>query len=89
MNENITDVIDPVDLVRNLADQIGIDQLYAVAKDLRGEPDTAVEDALMRQLEELKSHVSYLKEQLARANGTIDGLKFAMRCNGVSGGEVV
>ena len=31
-------IIDPVDLVRNLADRIGIHQLYAIAWDLRGEP---------------------------------------------------
>lgn len=87
MNDN--EVYDPVDLVRELADKIGIHQLYAIARDLRGEPDTAVEDALMKQIEELKAHVSYLQEQLARANGMIDGLKFALRCDGVSGGEVM
>ena len=31
-------IIDPVDLVRNLADRIGIHQLYAIAWDMRGEP---------------------------------------------------
>lgn len=29
-----------------------------------------------------------LERVLANRDGTIDGLKFAMRCNGVSGGEV-
>ena len=88
MNDNV--VYDPVELVKDLADKIGIHQLYAIARDLRGEPDTAVEsDALMKQNEELKAHVSYLQEQLARANGMIDGLKFALRCDGVSGGDVM
>ena len=84
MNEN--EIYDPVELVKDLADKIGIHQLYAIARDLRGEP--VASDELMKQNEELKAHVSYLQEQLARANGMIDGLKFALRCDGVSGGEV-
>lgn len=87
MNDNV--VYDPVELVKDLADKIGIHQLYAIARDLRGEPDTAVtSDELMRQNEELKAHNSYLQERLARSEGMIDGLKFALRCDGVSGGEV-
>ena len=90
MNENITDVMDPVDLVRDLADKIGIHQLYAIARDLGGEPDTAVaSDELMLQNEELKAHIGYMKEQLARSEGMIEGLKFAIRCDGVSGGDVM
>lgn len=85
MKDNV--VYDPVDLVKELADKIGIHQLYAIARDLRGEP--VASDELMKQNEELKAHVSYLQEQLARANGMIDGLKFALRCDGVSGGEVM
>ena len=88
MNDNV--VYDPVDLVRELADKIGIHKLYAIARDLRGEPDTAVaSDELMRQNEKLKAHNIYLQERLARSEGMIDGLKFGLRCDGVSGGEVV
>ena len=40
--------------------------------------------------EKLKTEVEYLrkKEMVAYRDGMIDGLKYAMRCNGVSGGEV-
>lgn len=87
MNDKV--IYDPVELVQNLADQIGIDQLYAIARDLRREPDTAVaSDELMQQNEELKAHINHLQERLARDEGMIDGLVFALRCNGVSGAEV-
>lgn len=86
MNDNV--VYDPVDLVRELADKIGIHQLYAIVRDLRGEPDTAVEDALMKQIEELKEQLRYKREEEAMMHGEINGLRFALRCNSVSGGEV-
>lgn len=88
MNDN--EIYDPVDLVRELADKIGIHQLYAIARDLRGEPDSDfVNDCeLHRKNEELKATISYLQERLARSDGMIEGLKFALRCDGVSGGEV-
>ena len=37
LHEN-KEIIDPVDLVRDLAERIGIHQLYAITVDLRGEP---------------------------------------------------
>lgn len=84
MKDNV--VYDPVDLVKELADKIGIHQLYAIARDLRGEP--VASDELMKQNEELKAHISYLQEKVARDEGMVEGLRFALRCNGVSGGEV-
>ena len=87
MNDNV--VYDPVELVQNLADQIGIDKLYAIARDLRGKSDTAVNyDELMKQNEDLKEQLRYQRESKALMQGEINGLRFALRCNGVSGGEV-
>lgn len=32
--------------------------------------------------------IKYLEARIERLNGVIEGLKFATRCNGVSGGDV-
>ena len=72
---------------RNEADELreklnncyeGIKQLDDERKELKAE------------IEKLKTEVEFLrnKEMLAYRDGMIDGLKYAMRCNGVSGGEV-
>lgn len=88
MNNDV--VYDPVELVKDLADKIGIHQLYAIARDMRGEPDVTVDnDSLMRENNELKHHIQFLKEEKAMMQGEINGLRFAVRCNGVSGGEVM
>lgn len=87
MNDNV--VYDPVELVQNLADKIGIHQLYAIARDMRGEPDATVDnDSLMRENNELKQHIQFLQEDRAMMQGEINGLRFAVRCNGVSGADV-
>ena len=39
--------------------------------------------------EEYLEHIKYLEAKIERLNGVIEGLKFAVRCNGVSGGEVL
>ena len=44
--------------------------------------------ALEAQNEKLKETIKYRQMQIDRLNGIIEGLKFAIRCNGVSGGEV-
>ena len=38
--------------------------------------------------QELKHRANYQDRQIERLYGVIDGLKVAIRCNGVSGGEV-
>lgn len=81
-------VYDPVELVKDLADKIGIHQLYAIACDIRGEVTDTEKDNLLRQNEELMRHIQYLKEDKAMMQGEINGLRFAIRCNGVSGNEV-
>lgn len=77
----------PVKLVKDLADKIGIHQLYAIARDMRGEPE-ADTDELKREIEEFKAQVNYLRAQNENLRGEIKGLRFALRCNGVSGAEV-
>lgn len=87
MNE--TPVIDPVELVKDLADKIGIHQLYAIAKDLRGEGTVENNDNRLRiENENIKAELLWNKTRVARLEGEIDGLKYAIRCNGVSGGDV-
>lgn len=81
-------VYDPVELVKDLADKIGIHQLCAIAMDIRGEGVDADRADLIRQNEELKHHIQFLKEDKAMMQGEINGLRFAIRCNGVSGNEV-
>lgn len=39
------------------------------------------------QAEEYLEHIKCLEAKIQRLNGVIEGLKFAVRCNGVSGGE--
>lgn len=87
MSKNV--VYDPVMLVRDLADKIGIHQLYAIARDIRGEGDEKGDViSLKKQIEELKANIEYLNENKAMMQGEINGLRFAIRCNGVSGNEV-
>lgn len=45
-------------------------------------------DKLEKKVDELKSHIEYLSRERARLEGIVCGLKFAIRCDGVSGGEV-
>lgn len=46
-----------------------------------------LENAKLENAQHMKT-IETLRKELARACGTIEGLKFALRCNGVSGGEV-
>ncbi len=82
-------VMDPVKLVKDLADKIGIHQLYAIARDMYGETEAeVVVNELKKESEECKAHINYLREQNENLRGEIKGLRFALRCNGVSGSEV-
>ena len=67
-----------------------------------GETERTVEQVLEEkdaQIKELMAKIEYLEErnedqikefnaEIKRLSGVIEGLKFAIRCNGVSGGEV-
>lgn len=88
MNNKV--VYDPCELVKDLADKIGIHQLYTIVRDMRGEPEatTDIMDNLMKENEELKHRLQFMREDKAEMQGEINGLRFAIRCNGVSGGDV-
>lgn len=52
-------------------------------------------DALRRELERFKDryeklerHADWMRDEMSYNKGMIEGLKFAIRCNGVSGAEV-
>lgn len=89
-----TNIIDPVDEVKRLADKIGIHQLCAIARDMRGESDTEIKlreenDKLRIALEEAREAVYHnsklveeerMKNELYRKDGEVQGLKYAMRC---------
>ena len=43
---------------------------------------------LKMQVKELSCHIEYREKEIARLEGRIAGLEFAIRCDGVSGAEV-
>ena len=81
-------VMDPRELVKDLADRIGLDNLMAAASDLQDEPDPNELDHLRKLNEELGKQTEILKRRNAELNGQIDALKFALRSNGISGADV-
>lgn len=83
-----TNVCDPKELVKDLADRIGLHQLYAIVREMRGEATDVSKDNLKIENEELKAHIEYLSRQSERMKGEIKALAYSVRCNGVSGNEV-
>lgn len=81
-------VYDPAELVKDLADKIGIHTLYAIVCNIRGEGEAPIPADTAKELSELKAHVEYLSRQNESMRGEIRALAFAVRCNGVSGNEV-
>lgn len=66
-----------------------------VLKDITGQTESREDDDLQAKLDEAHEYIDELDRrlraeqiELAAMRGMIDGLKFAIRCNGVSGGEV-
>lgn len=82
------DVIDPRELVEDLANRIGIHQLYAIVCEIRGESADLDKDVLIKDFENMKLHRDYLERKNTHLEGVIEGLKFAIRCDGVSGAEI-
>lgn len=83
-------VMDPRELVKDLADRIGLDNLMAAAHDLQNNAPVPTElDRLSRLNEELKNRIEFLERRNAMLEGKIDALKFALRCNGISGADVI
>ena len=83
-----TNVYDPMELVKDLADKIGIHQLYAIALEMRGESTTIDIEKLKMENDELKAYIEYLSRKVERMKGEIKALAYFVRCNGVSGNEV-
>lgn len=83
-----TNVYDPRELVKDLADKIGINQLCSIALEMRGESTTIDRENLKIENNELKAHIEYLSRQVERMKGEIKALAYSVRCNGVSGNEV-
>ena len=53
-------------------------------------PDVAVAvKELLEENDRLKAENAYLSGENRRLTGMVEGLKFAIRCDGVSGGEVM
>lgn len=83
-------VIDPRELVKDLADRIGLDNLMAAASDLQNNAPIPTElDRLTWKNDELENHIKFLERKNAMLEGKIDALKFALRCNGISGADVI
>lgn len=77
-------------------DKINEETLKTITGETEGEDDLQAQvEKLQEELERAKEKnkgqrhvIDGLKSELARKNGMVEGLKFAIRCNGVSGGEV-
>lgn len=83
-------VMDPRELVKDLADRIGLDNLMAADSDLQNNAPVQTElDWLSRLNEELKNRIEFLERRNAMLEGKIDALKFALQCNGISGADVI
>lgn len=85
-----TNVYDPRELVKDLAEKIGINQLCSIALDMQGE-STAIDidrESLKKENNSLKADIDYLSRQVERMKGEIKALAYCVRCNGVSGNEV-
>lgn len=46
-------------------------------------------DELSKQNNDMQMKIQEMKYHIQRLEGCIEGLKFSIRCNGVSGGEVM
>ena len=79
-----TNVYDPMALVKDLADKIGINQLCSIALNMRGECTTIEREKLKIENDELKAHIEYLSRQAEGMKGEIKALAYSVRCNGVS-----
>lgn len=83
------------DMIKDLADKMGAKNAAVFIGEIIGEmmratkPEAAVDtDELKKANAEFKSHIEYLTRENERLKGEIKGLRFAIRCNGVSGAEV-
>ena len=85
-----TDVYDPMELVKDLADKIGINQLCSIALDMKGEStDIDIDrESLKMENNSLKADIDYLSSQVECMKGEIKALAYCVRCNGASGKNI-
>ena len=84
------DVYDPMELIKNLADKIGLNRLCTIALDMQGE-STSIDidrESLEMENNSLKADIDYLSRQVERMKGEIKALAYCVRCNSVSGSKV-
>ncbi len=65
-----------------------LDSRESIAYMVKNAPSVTNVFEMEKRCEELKSHIDFLSRQSDRMKGEIKALKFAVRCNGVSGNEV-
>lgn len=85
-----TDVYDPRDLVKDLADKIGINQLCSIALDMQGKSASIDinREVLEQENNSLKADIDYLSRQVEHMKGEIKALAYCVCCNGVSGKNI-
>ncbi len=66
-----------------------LDSRERIAKMIEDAPTCFEKNDAEKMIEELKAHVEYLRRQNDSMKGEIKALAFAVRCNGISGNEVL
>lgn len=80
-------VMDTVDFAKEFIDKVGAENAGAIIREMSRKPEADTE-SLKKANAEFKSQIEYLTRENERLKGEIKGLRFAIRCNGVSGNEV-
>ena len=65
------------------------DSMERIAEMIVDAPTCIEQNETEKMIEELKAHVEYLKRHNDSMKGEIKALAFAVRCNGISGNEVL
>lgn len=65
-----------------------LDSRESIADMVKNAPTVTGAVEMEKKCEELKSHIEYLSRLNDRMKGENKALKFAVRCNGISGNEV-
>ena len=66
-----------------------LDSRELIAKMVEDAPTCFEKNNTEKMIEELKAHVEFLRRQNDIMKGEIKALAFAVRCNGISGNEVL
>lgn len=82
--KNLTDI---ADFVAEITNKAGVEKTVEIMREIAKSPMADV-DNLKKANAEFKSHIEYLTRENELLKGEIKGLRFAIRCNGVSGNEV-